>query len=99
MKLISLAALVLAAVLALSAGPFVSPPEAHSALSGIRPDPDTEILDLDAAGIADVDREELAALIDGLPCLYWSGRIDQTDKVDILRYLEDKYKLKKGETK
>ena len=34
-----------------------------------------------------------------LDCLYWSGRIDQTDKVDILRYLEDKYKLKKGETK
>lgn len=34
-----------------------------------------------------------------LDCLYWTGRIDQTDKQEILHYLEDKYKLKRGETK
>lgn len=91
MKLIRYIALVLAAVLALSAGPFASPAEADSALSGVRLDPNMEILDLDAAGVRDVDLEELAALIDALPALKEVRLFDASLSTEDQEWLFDRY--------
>lgn len=81
----------LAAMLALLFVQAASLAEAESVLSGFRIDPEAEILDLDAAGIRSVDREDLAELIDSLPNLKEVRLFDAKMPTEDQEWLFDRY--------
>ena len=65
--------------------------EADPGLDGIQAGPETEILDLDAAGIRTVDREKLAKIVDGLPNLKEVRLFDAEMATEDQEWLFDRY--------
>lgn len=86
-----IAVYLIAAVLALSGGWSAVLAEEEPGSAGIRLDPESEVLDLDAAGIRTVDREELAALIDEMPNVKEVRLFDAEMTTEDQEWLFDRY--------
>ena len=82
--------LMLAALL-LPGGQDTACAEGGSGLAGLITDPEAEILDLDAAGIRNVDREELAEILDRMPNLKEVRLFDAEMTTEDQEWLFDQY--------
>lgn len=81
----------LIAALLLPGGYGISLAEESPDLSGVRMDPETGVLDLDAAGIRTVDREALAEVIDGMTGLKEVWLFDAEMTTEDQEWLFEKY--------
>ena len=65
--------------------------EGNAALAGLNPDPETQVLDLDALGLQVTDAQALAQVIDRLPALTEVRLFDSPMATADMEWLFDRY--------